>query len=188
MPDLPLALLLLRASRWFDRRVLDRLRDEGWPPLSPAQSLVFAYLDEAGTTPAELARRLGHSRQATQQLLDGLVALDLLASRPNPARRGGLLVALTDRGRALAGDARRIFRTLEADLGPDRSNQLRSLLAAFEQPDPAAVRLEPAEPQQLREDARGATREPADVPQLPQTSPGRSPRAAGACPGPEPAR
>jgi DNA-binding MarR family transcriptional regulator len=132
MATLPLALLLLRASRWFDQQLLEGLQRAGWPTLSPAQSLVFAYLDPAGIPPAELARRLGHSRQATQQLLNGLVALDLLALRPNPARRGGLLVTLTDRGQSLTRDARRLLAGLEHDLGARRVEQLRSLLDLFD--------------------------------------------------------
>ena len=135
MCTVPLALLLLRASRWFDRQLLDRLPQEGWPALSPAQSLVFAYLDADGTPPAELARRLGNTRQATSQLVDGLVRLDLLALDPNPARRGGRLVVLTDRGRHLAADAHRILHTLETEFGPAASD-LRRLLCHFDQTDP----------------------------------------------------
>lgn len=135
MTSTPLALLLLRASRWFDRQLLERLRQEGWPALSPAQSLVFAYLDPAGTSPAELARRLGNTRQATSELLQGLVAHDLLALRPNPTRRGGLLVTLTERGRAMTSDAGRILETLEAGLGHAGAAELRHLLRAFDQPD-----------------------------------------------------
>ena len=140
MSGVPLALLLLRASRWFDRQLLDRLSGQGYPRLSPAQSLVFAYLDPAGTTPAELARRLGNTRQATQQLLAGLVSLKLLTLQPNPARRGGLLVTLTDHGTAMACDAARILHSLETDLGVTQSAELRNLLTAFEHVDPTTTR------------------------------------------------
>lgn len=144
MASVPLALLLLRASRWFDRQLLLGLQREGWPALSPAQSLVFAYLDPAGVPPAELARRLGHTRQATHQLIAGLVALDLLTLQPNPARRGGLLVTLTDRGRAFTQDGYRILRRLECDLGVDQVARLRDLLAFVDQPDRAES--DPASP------------------------------------------
>lgn len=136
MPQVPLALLLLRASRWFDRQLLAGLARHGWPTLSPAQSLVFAYLDPSGTTPAELARRLGQSRQATQQLIQGLVAHDLLALVPNPARRGGLLIELTNRGRALAEDARQLLQTLEEQLGAAPVKALRTHLGRFHEPEP----------------------------------------------------
>jgi DNA-binding MarR family transcriptional regulator len=128
MAPLPLALLLLRASRWFDRQLLDGLQKRGWPALSPAQSLVFAHLDAAGVPPAELARRLGQTRQATADLVRGLVRHDLLAVDPNPARRGGRLVVLTDRGRALVQDAGELLAGLEAAYGEDRVQTLRALL------------------------------------------------------------
>jgi DNA-binding MarR family transcriptional regulator len=136
MAQLPLALLLLRASRWFDRQLLEGLQQRGWPALSPAQSLVFAHLEPEGVPPAELARRLGQTRQATADLVRGLVAHDLLVIAPNPLRRGGRLVLLTDRGRALVRDAGVLLSELEAAAGADRVRALRALLEDFEAPGP----------------------------------------------------
>jgi DNA-binding MarR family transcriptional regulator len=127
----PLALLLLLASRWFDNQSLTELARRGWPRLSSAQSLLFAYIDEAGTPPAELARRLGHSRQATHQLVEGLVQLGLLEVGDDPGRRGGRLVRPSDRGMALATEAAMILRELETSLGTHRARTLRRLLADF---------------------------------------------------------
>ncbi len=135
MTVVPLALLLLRASRWFDRQLLEGLHDSGWPMLTAAQSLVFAHLEPDGVPPAELARRLGSTRQATHQLVTGLVALELLALRPNPARRGGRLVTLTAQGRALTHDAHHLLAAMEDDLGADRIAQLRAALSVFTQPE-----------------------------------------------------
>lgn len=128
MSEVPLALLLLRASRWFDARLLERLRLRGWPALSPAQSLVFAHLSEGHLAPAQLARRLGTSRQATHQLLQGLVEMGLLEIAADPARRGGRLVVLTPAGRGIARDAAAVLADLETTFGADRSRQLRALL------------------------------------------------------------
>ena len=127
----PLALLLLLASRWFDHRSLAELARRGWPRLSSAQSLLFAYIDEAGTPPAELARRLGNSRQATHQLVHGLVQLGLLEVGEDPGRRRGRLVRPSDEGMALATEAATILRELETSLGADRARVLRELLAGF---------------------------------------------------------
>lgn len=132
---MPLALLLLRASRWFDRQLLDGLEAAGWPRLTPAQSLVFAHLDPQGVPPAALARRLGTSRQGVQELVAGLVRHDLLAVQVDPARRGGRLVVLTDRGNALTAEARRLLAALEQLLGQARTEQLRCLLTDLEAAD-----------------------------------------------------
>ena len=131
MPDEPLALLLLRASRWFDQQLLEGLEQAGWPRLTAAQSLVFAHLDPRGIAPSALARRLGTSRQGTQELVAGLVRLDLLEAVPDPARRGGRLVLLTARGSALTDDARRRLAELERSLGEERVAGLRALLAPW---------------------------------------------------------
>ena len=134
MPPEPLALLLLRASRWFDRQLLDRLEDAGWPRLSPAQSLVFAHLSPAGVPPAALARRLGTTRQATADLVAGLVRLELLEVVPDASRRGGRLVVLTARGTRLAEDARDILGSLERELGDERAEALRDQLGDLGKP------------------------------------------------------
>jgi len=123
------ALLLLRASRWFDAALLSGLAEQGWPRLTPAQSLVFAHLDADGTAPAELARRLGTTRQATSDLVAGLARIDVLETVEDPLRRGGRRVRLTAMGRELASDARRVLDDLEAGLGADRMAELRQLLA-----------------------------------------------------------
>jgi len=129
VPVEPLALLLLRASRWFDRRLLAALEDAGWPRLTPSQSLVFAHLDAAGVPPATLARRLGTTRQATSELVAGLVRHDLLELVDDPRRRGGRLIQLTATGRQLARQAGEVLDNLERGLGPERGQRLRALLA-----------------------------------------------------------
>lgn len=134
MSRLPLALVLLRASRWFDAQLLTLLEARGWPRLTPAQSLVFAHLDPGGTSPSELARRLGSSRQATHELVGGLQRLDLIAVVPDPGRARGRLVALTPTGRRLARDAREVLADLEELLGPGRADALQALLENLPQP------------------------------------------------------
>lgn len=128
----PLALVLLRASRWFDTQLLVALERRGWPRLTAAQSLVFAHLSEDGTSPSELARRLGSSRQAAHELVAGLRALDLLDVVEDPARRRGRLVTLTPAGRRLAHDARQVLADLEVRLGRERVEALHGLLEGLD--------------------------------------------------------
>ncbi|CCH89098.1 transcriptional regulator, MarR family [Modestobacter italicus] len=131
-PEPPLARLLLLASRWFDAQLLQELEHQGWPRLSPAQSLVFAYLEEDGVSPSELARRLGNSRQATHELVNGLCRVGLLEVGDDPARRNGRLVTLTKQGREFAIAGYRTLMALEKSLGARRVSILRRLLAEFD--------------------------------------------------------
>lgn len=127
-PDPPLGRLLLLASRWFDAESLRELERQGWPRLTAAQSLVFAFLERDGISPSELARRLGHTRQATAELVSGLCRLGLLELGHDPQRRGGRLVLLTDEGLRFAVAGYEVLRGLEAQLGDDRARKLRELL------------------------------------------------------------
>ena len=131
-PEPPLARLLLFASRWFDAQSLAELERRGWPRLSSAQSLVFAHLTDDGVAPSELARRLGQTRQSTQDLVGGLVRLGLVEVLDDPGRRGGRLVRATPRGRALAVEAYRVLTGLESTLGVRRVRTLRRLLEEFD--------------------------------------------------------
>lgn len=129
--QVPLALLLLRASRWFDRLVIDGLELRGWPRLTPAQTLAFAYLDTGGTAPAELARRLGTTRQSTADLVAVLARSDLVAVVDDPGRARGRLVRLTSRGEALAADARDVLARAERELPTTQAAEIRRSLTAL---------------------------------------------------------
>lgn len=135
----PLLLLLLRAGRVLDRRLLAGLTARGWPALSTAQSMLIGALDREGTSPADLSRRMGTTRQATHDLVGGLVRLDLVRVVDDPGRRRGRLVELTEQGRELAAAGREILEQIEDDLDPDVASALRDSLARLiaddDQPD-----------------------------------------------------
>jgi DNA-binding MarR family transcriptional regulator len=131
-PGPPLARLLLFGSRWFDAASTAELARRGWPRLSPAQTLAFAVTGFDRITVATLARRLGHSRQATHQLVRGLVAMNLYELTENPRRRGGRLISITDHGTQLATAAYHILLELEASLGPGIADGLRDRLLALD--------------------------------------------------------
>lgn len=126
----PLAHLLLMAGRALDARLRDELEQRGWPRLSATQSLVFAYLDQAGTAPSELARRLGTTRQSAAELVAGISGLGLVEVVANPARPRGRLVRLTGDGHKLAVDALKMLTQLEAELG-EIGRRLRRDLGAL---------------------------------------------------------
>lgn len=118
----------MKTARWFDSACLAELERRGWPRLSPAQSLLFAHLGDASTAPAELARRLGQSRQAVHGLVAGLCRLGLLEVADDPDRRGGRRVRLTDSGVRLVRDAYAVLMQLEAEIGSRSISPLRPRL------------------------------------------------------------
>jgi DNA-binding MarR family transcriptional regulator len=67
--------------------------------LARAHVLVFAHLDEAGTRPAEIARRAGISRQAVGQTVGQMHDLGLVKLANDPTNRRARLVQPTAKGR-----------------------------------------------------------------------------------------
>jgi DNA-binding MarR family transcriptional regulator len=118
-----LALGLLRASDAMNNALLARLTNDGWPAITRNQSLVFASLDADGTTHAELARRVGITRQSMQKLVASLVDEGLVELHADTTDARCSLVRLSKKGRRLMTAARRhltaIERHLEDALGRD---------------------------------------------------------------------
>jgi DNA-binding MarR family transcriptional regulator len=115
-PPPPLARFLLERFRWFESALLERLAKAGYPELRVSHSALFAALDRDGTRPAELARRLGVTRQSVHQTIHELVDMGLLELIPDVSDKRASLTRLTDRGREHVKVARRIFGALETEL------------------------------------------------------------------------
>lgn len=114
--DRPLSRLLLDRFRWADRALRSRLVALGWPETTPAQSLVFASLEAAGTRPSELARRIGVSRQAVHQTIGELVAVDLLELVDDPGDGRAKLVVVTAKGKRNIVAALQAIEEMETEL------------------------------------------------------------------------
>lgn len=67
--------------------------------------LEVLWLNGPATVPM-VARERGVSRQHVQQQVDALLERDLVERRGNPAHKRSLMVALTDKGRAIIQDMR----------------------------------------------------------------------------------
>jgi DNA-binding MarR family transcriptional regulator len=129
-----LARLLLDRFRWFDRALLSSLREQLGVELTSAQSLLFASLPIEGARQADLARRLGVSRQAVNELVRGLEQQGLVEVVLDPQSGRSKLVRPTPRGRESIEVALQTFAGMEDELRSrigDRSvDQLRRALAA----------------------------------------------------------
>ena len=105
----------------------------GWPFLSRSQSLVFVSIDDEGTRPAELARRLGITRQSMQEVVKKLRDHDLVTVDVDPADGRATIVRLSDRAHLLGRDAAIISAGLERELAERIGDEaLASLRGALE--------------------------------------------------------
>jgi DNA-binding MarR family transcriptional regulator len=126
--------LLLERFRWFDESLRALLAAEGRPTLTHAHSMVFATIDTDGTGQAELARRIGVTRQAVHQSVSELADLGLVTLTPDPADGRAKIVELTQAGRANVAAAIATFARIEEELaariGREAIDGLRAALVA----------------------------------------------------------
>ena len=137
MVELHPFLLIFELRRTVDvleSELMARLEATGWPRLTINQVLLFAHLEPDGVTPAELARRMGMSRQSMQKNLDRLETLELVELRAHPQDRRSNLVVHTAEGLDFSRSAAMVLdgfeRRLEAALGADAVNRARTVLNA----------------------------------------------------------
>lgn len=126
--------LLLDGFRWIDHGLVESLNVTLGLELTSAQSLLFADLPLAGVRQSDLARSLGVSRQAVNELVRGLERQQLVEVVADPADGRSKLVRPTARGRESIRMALQTFTELENELRSrigDRSvDQLRRALSA----------------------------------------------------------
>jgi DNA-binding MarR family transcriptional regulator len=114
------------------RRMLERLHDQGFADLDFAHLNVFQYPGPQGARPSELAARLGMTKQALNYLLGELERLDYLQRQPDPDDLRSKRVVLTRRGasaiRVIREAVTEVETTWAQQLGPERFAQFRVLL------------------------------------------------------------
>ena len=119
------------------RRMLERLHDEGFADLDFAHLNVFQYPGPQGARPSELAARLGMTKQALNYLLGELERLDYLQRQPDPDDLRSKRIALTARGASAIRVIREAVAEIETawaqQLGPERFAQFRALLLELNQ-------------------------------------------------------
>jgi DNA-binding MarR family transcriptional regulator len=137
--------LLFKASRLANERALARLgSDAARPPVRPAHTALFPYLDFDGIRLTDLAARVGVTKQAIGQLVDDLVALGMVERIGDPEDGRAKRIRFSRRGYAALmhglGVLREIEEALGAALGRRRMRELHETLklaiAALEGPPP----------------------------------------------------
>jgi DNA-binding MarR family transcriptional regulator len=131
-PPTPLLQLLLDALRWSEGAWEHTLALQGHATLTPARAQLLAQIDEGGTGPSELARRLGISRQAAHKRVDELIESGLLRVEADPDNRSAQRATLTPKGADARAAAQRAHDELETELarrlGRIRVRALRATL------------------------------------------------------------
>lgn len=81
---------------------------------TPSRAALLGFVPRKGLRQSDLIARMGISKQAVQQLVDGLEEEGVLERIPDPSDGRGRIVRHTEKGRAALADADRIKGEIEA--------------------------------------------------------------------------
>lgn len=127
---------LWQASRAWQAEFAAAMRAAGHGWMTDARAGLLGHVARKGTPQSLLIERLGISKQAVQQLVDGLEAEGVLARAPDPDDRRARVVVHTEAGRRALRDAARIKRRIEAGyrrrLGDETFAALKRALALLD--------------------------------------------------------
>ncbi|WP_163266427.1 MarR family winged helix-turn-helix transcriptional regulator [Chelativorans alearense] len=131
---------LWEASRTWQREFVAEMRKAGHPWFTDARATLMGHIARRGTRQADLIERMGITKQAVQQLIDGLEAEGVLARMPDPRDRRGRIVVHTEKGLSALRDSNDVKKKIEERyrrlLGEERfkalSDALKHLLPATE--------------------------------------------------------
>src|SRR3954454_14065163 len=131
--DMLIGALLRVPAQAIHRRLVGELNAAGFDDLRLPHMAVLQFPGPDGVRPGTLAERAGMSKQAMNQLLRSLEALDYIARSDAPDEGRARIVRLTRRGRAAYAKIHDILRDVErewkAELGSKRFADLKALLA-----------------------------------------------------------
>jgi DNA-binding MarR family transcriptional regulator len=107
---------LWRAASAWRARLHREMVARGHTWYGDARGAVAQSLDVKGLSQSDLVLRMGISKQAVQQVLDGLEAEGIIRREPDPDDRRGKRVVYTAEGLRAVRDANVIKRALEREL------------------------------------------------------------------------
>lgn len=123
------AIAAQRLADTLQDRLLARLAERGWPPLSRSRAAVLRCIDAGVVRPADIARELEVTRQTIQGLLDRLERDGLVERHADTHDRRAQIVEVSARGAALLAGARVLARAVETEVLGTDAPQLRTVLA-----------------------------------------------------------
>lgn len=126
------AQLLMRCARLVNERGIARSAEKFGIPVRAAHMTLFPHLDLEGTRQTELARRMGISKQAVNQLVTELAGFGVIERVADPSDGRALLVRFTPKGKRSLFDGLAVLQELEgelrAELGDARMDALHDAL------------------------------------------------------------
>jgi DNA-binding MarR family transcriptional regulator len=127
--------LMLRVFQrlvWLDEGLQARLHDRGWPDVSRAQSMVMINVTSGVRRPADIARKVGVSRQAVHVTINQMVELGILRLADDPDDGRYKMVELTGFGERMRHDAQAAMSEMTRNLVDRlRADRLAALLDAM---------------------------------------------------------
>lgn len=93
------------ASRNWQKEFVAGMRAAGHEWFTDARATLLAHIARNGTPQSRIIERMGVSKQAVQQLIDGLEAEGMVERLPDPEDRRGRIVRHTAKGQAAMRDA-----------------------------------------------------------------------------------
>jgi DNA-binding MarR family transcriptional regulator len=124
--------LLLSRSDWLTQQLLVRVKGSRFDGITPAQTRLLAQMAGKPTSMAELARRLGVSRQAVHKTVSDLERRGILKVEIDPARGNASKVVYTELGREVNREGAKLIQqieqTLAQRLGAQQVADLKQLL------------------------------------------------------------
>jgi DNA-binding MarR family transcriptional regulator len=127
-----LAILLREPFRLMTDRLYARLSERGYDDFRVPHGAVFQFVDDAGTSVSELARRAQMTKQSMSELVVHLEKRGYVERFDDPGDRRARPVRATARGLEVYAVVREFVGELESEvtaaLGAERVSELRALL------------------------------------------------------------
>ncbi|WP_048648996.1 MarR family winged helix-turn-helix transcriptional regulator [Nitratireductor soli] len=124
---------LWQASRLWQEDFVAAMGAAGHGWMTDARATLLGHIGRNGTPQSRLIARMGISKQAVQQLVDGLEGEGILCRVPAPNDKRARIIAHTPKGRAALRDADRIKLEIEERyrraLGEEQLSALKAALA-----------------------------------------------------------
>jgi len=123
---------LWNANRAWQQVFVGAMKGAGHAWFTESRAALMAHIPRNGIKQSALLERVGTTKQAVQQILDGLEEDGVVTREPDPDDKRGRIVRYTEKGKAALRDADRVKAEIDgryvARLGKERFDALMESL------------------------------------------------------------